>query len=76
MFIRQCHQQGLIGDYEKQNLEKYIMKENVHCEIRNLMMMTLVPRPLHKDGDRQAAYLRATVSRVRLKYNSNLLTIL
>ena len=45
------------------------MDEEVHCEIRNLMMMTLVPRPLHKDGEVQAAYLRATVSRVRLSYS-------
>ena len=42
------------------------MRESVHCELRNLLMMVLIPKPLHKDGQRQAAYLRATVSRVRL----------
>ena len=41
------------------------MEEWVHCEIRNLLMMVLVPKPLHKDGAHQMAYLRATVSRVR-----------
>merc|ERR1712156_889125 len=40
------------------------MQEKVHCELRNLLMMVLVPRPLHEDGARQAAYLRATVSRI------------
>ena len=66
ILIRQSHEQGLIDDDKKEDLEEYIMREEVHCEIRNLMMMTLVPRPLHEDGKRQAAYLRATVSRVRL----------
>ena len=65
LFIRQCYQQGLIDDEKRKQLEKYMMEEKVHVEIRNLMMMTLVPKPLHEDGDRQAAYLRATVSRVR-----------
>ena len=76
IFIRQYNQQGLINEYKKEKLMEFIMKEEVHCEIRNLLMMTLVPRPLHKDGTRQAAYLRATVSRVRLNYNFSLLIIL
>ena len=65
IFIRRCHVQGLIDAQRKTELEEYIKQEKVHCELRNLLMMVLVPRPLHKDGERQAAYLRATVSRVR-----------
>ena len=69
VFIRQCHEQGLIGDQKRKDAEWYIMQEKVHCELRNLLMMVLVPRPLHEDSDRQAAYLRATVSRVISFYN-------
>ena len=72
ILIQQCHEQGLIDDEKKKKLEKYITKEKVHVELRNLLMMVLVPKPLRQDGPRQAAYLRATVSRVRLNYNFSL----
>ena len=42
------------------------MDEKVHCIIRNLLMLVLIPRKLHSDDESQAAFLRATVSRVRL----------
>ena len=76
VFIRQCHQHGLINDEKRKQLVEYILEERVHVEIRNLLMMTLVPKPLHKDGDRQEAKVRATVSRVLFKYNVVFLIIL
>ena len=66
IFIQQCYHQGLINEAKKDDLTDYIMSENVHCVIRNLLMMVLVPRKLHVDDESQAAYLRATVSRVIL----------
>ena len=68
IFIRQCHKKRLIDDKTRKELEEAILKEEFHCELRNLLMMVLVPRPLHEDGERQAAYLRATVSRVRFNF--------
>ena len=76
IFIRQCHEHGLINDWRRKKLEEYINEEKVHCELRNLLMMVLVPKPLHEDGERQAAYLRATVSRVRLNFRNYLFTLL
>ena len=42
----------------------YISEEKVHVELRNLIMMILLPKKLHVDDDKQAAFLRAAVSRV------------
>lgn len=55
----------LIDDDRKQKCEEYIRREEVHVEIRNLIMMVLLPKKLHKDDESQEAYLRAAVSRVR-----------
>ena len=41
-----------------------INAEKTHVEIRNLAMMILLPKKLHFDGEHQAAFLRAAVSRV------------
>ena len=71
-FIRQCHEQGLIRNVTKEDLEKHIMTEKAHTEIRNLMT-TLVPEPLHNNGDCQAAYLWKLVSRVRNNSDFNFL---
>ena len=68
IFIRQCQEQGLIGKLEKEKLEKYIMEEERHRETTR-DMLTLVPKPLHEYGNFQAAYLRATVSKVRSTFN-------
>ena len=65
IFIGQCHKEGLIGEERKNELEQYITADKVHSIIRNLLMMVLIPRKLHVDDESQAAYLRATVSRVR-----------
>ena len=43
----------------------YINDEDTHKEIRNLVMMILLPKRLHFDGAHQAAFLRAAVSRVK-----------
>ena len=76
IFLQQCFEQGLINDKRKRELVKYITEEKVHIELRNLLMMVLVPKTLHEDGPRQAAYLRATVSRVKKNYNFSLVMIL
>ena len=68
VFIRQCHQQGLIDDEKKQDLEQYIMKQEVHSEIRKQMSM-LEPKSSNKDSEDQVAYLRKIISRVRPNCN-------
>ena len=45
-------------------LLKKISEEKVHVELRNLIMMILLPKKLHIDDNSQAAFLRAAVSRV------------
>ena len=45
-------------------LLEYINEEKVHVELRNLIMMILLPKKLHVDDSSQAAYLRAAISRV------------
>ena len=35
-------------------------------EIRNLLMMTIIPKKMDKKDNRQSAYLKAAVSRVKV----------
>ena len=78
--IRSCHEHKVICDIgpiysnieyklndddRKLKCEEYIRREEVHVEIRNLIMMVLLQKKLHKDDESQEAYLRAAVSRVR-----------
>ena len=53
MFIRQCHEKGLISEKKKDELEKYIMKEKVTKELRCLLGTVLSPN------------LQETISKVR-----------
>ena len=67
LLIGQCHELGIIDDKRKLLSEQYITTENVHVEIRTLVMMILLPRKLHIDDQTQASCLRAAVSRVRIR---------
>lgn len=56
-----------IENIDKVSLDLAILqlqKDRVHVELRNLIMMLLVPKKLHTDGEHQGAFLRAAVSRV------------
>ena len=64
LFIRRCHEIGLINEDKMNKLLDYINEEKVHVELRNLIMMILLPKKLHIDDSSQAAFLRAAVSRV------------
>ena len=55
-----------IDEEKKNELKQNINQENVHIKIRNLLMFVLLPKKLHFDGNHQAAFLRAAVSRVCL----------
>ena len=37
-------------------------------EIRNLLMMTIIPKKMNKKDNRQSAYLKAAVSRVKINF--------
>ena len=63
--INHLFQHGKINEGKKQRCLDYINEEGIHVIIRNLVMMVLLPRKLHFDGDHQSAFLRAAVSRVR-----------
>ena len=65
LLIDSCFQLGLIDEDRRRRCCEYIQKEDTHIEIRNLIMMILLPRKLHMDDHTQGAYLRAAVSRVR-----------
>ena len=62
--IKFLFQNGKINEQKKNECLEYISYEDVHKEIRNLVMMILLPKRLHFDGAHQAAFLRAAVSRV------------
>merc|ERR1719285_914798 len=53
-----------INEQKKNKCSEHINEEDVHEEIRNLVMMILLPKRLHFDGAHQAAFLRAAVSRI------------
>ena len=44
----------------------FINKEEVHTEIRNLLMIILLPKKISESGSNQSAFLRAAISRVSL----------
>ena len=64
LFIRRCHEIELVNQAKMNKLLDYISKEEVHVELRNLIMMILLPKKLHVDDQSQAAFLRAAASRV------------
>ena len=63
--IKHLFEHGKIDKKKMNKCLEYINKEENHVEIRNLIMMVLLPKKLHFDSDHQAAFLRAAVSRVR-----------
>ena len=66
LLIESCFEHQLIYDYQKERCLEYIRSEKTHVEIRNLIMMLLLPKKLHVDDHTQGAYLSAAVSRVKL----------
>ena len=62
--VESCFRLRLISQATRIRCEDYIRQEGVHVEIRNLIMMILLPKKLHMDDQTQGAYLRAAVSRV------------
>ena len=47
---------------------KYIRSNEVFIEMRNSMLMTIVPKKMTQKDVGQAAYLRAAISRVSFKH--------
>ena len=64
-FLNQCRDTGFIAKNDYKKLEKSLLHEGFHTETRTLLMMTLMPRMLHKDSVKQAAYIKAALIRVR-----------
>ena len=51
-------------DYNKEKTQTE--SSNAFLEMRNLLMMLVVPKRIHKKDCEQAAYLRATIVRVSI----------
>ena len=66
ILIKRCHEIGVVDQTQMNELLDHISGEDVHVEIRNLIMMILLPKKLHVDDSSQAAFLRAAVSRVSI----------
>ena len=62
--IKYLFQNGKINEEKKNECLEVINEEDTHKDIRNLVLMILLPKRLHFDGAHQAAFLRAAVSRV------------
>ena len=50
--------------FDKAEELKYIQPNEVFVEMRNSMLMTIVPKKMTQKDEGQAAYLRAAISRV------------
>ena len=64
ILIKKLFEAGKIDLQRKQGCLEFIMDEDNHEKIRNLIAMILLPKKRHKNDDAQTAYLRAAVSRV------------
>ena len=64
ILIKELFEAGKISEDRKKKCLSYILKEENHQEIRNLIAMILLPKKLHKNDSSQTAYLKAAVSRV------------
>ena len=69
ILIKKLFEAGKIDQERKYNCLDEIMSEDNHRKIRNLIVMILLPKTLHKNDESQAAPLRAAVSRVSFKSN-------
>ena len=67
ILIKELFKAGKIDQERKQRCLEFIMEEENHKKIRNLIAMVLLPKTLHKNDQSQTAYLRAAVSRVSQK---------
>ena len=68
ILIKKLFDDRKIDEETMKNCREFIMKEEVHEKIRNLIAMILVPKKMHRNDQSQpgsqAAHLRAAVSRV------------
>ena len=56
------------GDFNYNEAMKERESSELYLEIRNLMMMIIIPKRIHKKDSEQAAYLRASIVRVSLLF--------
>ena len=49
-----------------QNEKKENLSPEMFLEVRNLMLMSIIPKKLNEDEDKQTAYLRAAIVRVHI----------
>ena len=73
VLLKACCEDGII-DQDKFDSLKLKVKESgagskfhVHC--RNLIMMVVLPKPIHRDTHRQSEHLKVAISRVRFEIN-------
>ena len=64
ILIKKLFEAGKISKETKTYAVEYVLSDESHYKIRNLIAMILLPKKLHGYDESQAAYLRAAVSRV------------
>ena len=64
ILIKRLFEAGKITQQRRDECLEFILSDENHDKIRNLIAMILVPKKLHTNDDSQAAYLRAAISRV------------
>ena len=64
IMIKQLYDAGKIDEGRKKKCLEFVMKNESHEKIRNLIAMILLPKKIHQNDISQAAYLKAAVSRV------------
>ena len=58
----------MISETTQKGCFDYMSNEQIHTEMRNLLMIILLPKKLHENGPGQSAHLRAAISRVSLAW--------
>ena len=56
----------MISEAMQKDCLDYMSNEQTHTEMRNLLMIILLPKKTHTSGSDQSAFLRAAISRVSL----------
>ena len=70
ILIKKLYAAGHIDENTKEICLQFILSDDNHEKIRNLIAMILLPKKMNQNDSSQAAFLRAAVSRVSQSSNS------
>ena len=61
------------GDFDLSSELASTESSEMFLEIRNLLMMTIIPKKMNKKDNLQSAYLKAAISRVKIRFKFSFL---